>query len=157
MARREGVVARLPVHRSRRRRLVPHVAGIRDQVSGRGRRALIQVDPARLVELAASSETVLAAMVRDWALALDDLSGACAALGDASGTTPLSASYADALATAGELVGALAEALGLGVAKLLDAAHDAVRADDAVVAELQLTAHQLSGGGLWRAPGPGGR
>ena len=41
----------------------------------------MQVEPAKLVELAASSETTLAAMEQDWASGLEDLSGACRALG----------------------------------------------------------------------------
>lgn len=117
----------------------------------------MQVEPTRLVELAASSESILASMVQDWATALDDLTGACQALGDAKGTMNVSSSYADSLTDAGEVVSALAEALGLGIAGLVDAAHDAVRADDAVAAELSRTAQHLDDGGFGRMPGPGGR
>ncbi len=46
----------------------------------------MQVEPTRLVELAASSESILGSMVEDWAGALDDLSPACSTLGDATGT-----------------------------------------------------------------------
>lgn len=101
----------------------------------------MQVEPTRLVELAASSESILAAMVQDWAAAAEDLSGACAALGDATGTTNVATSYADSVADAGEVVAALAEALGLGVAGLVDAARDAMQADDAVAAEMARAQH----------------
>jgi len=117
----------------------------------------MQVEPARLVELAASSEHVLDAMRSDWGTALDDLSGACRALGDATGTVNLSASYADALADAGEVVTSLADALELGLAGLVDAAHDAVRADDTVVAELDRTSRALDEGPFGSTPGCGGR
>ena len=117
----------------------------------------MQVDPARLVELAASSESILAAMTRDWQAAVDDLGEACARLGDATGTLNVAASYADSLTDAGEVVTALAQALGLGVAGLVDAAQDAVRADDAVAAELSRAAHHLSGEGFGTMPGRGGR
>ena len=117
----------------------------------------MQVDPTRLVELAASSETVLAAMAEDWTAALDDLAEACVALGDAAGTRNVASSYADSLADAGEVVAALTEALGLGVQGLVDAAHDAVRADDTVASELDRAAQQMSDGGFGRLPGHGGR
>ncbi|MCW2739115.1 hypothetical protein [Nocardioides sp.] len=117
----------------------------------------MQVEPTRLVELAASSETILDSMVQDWAVALDDLSGACQGLGDAKGTMNVQSSYADSLADAGEVVAGLAEALGLGVAGLVDAAHDAVRADDTAASELDRTTHQLGDGGFGRMPGRGGR
>ncbi len=117
----------------------------------------MQVEPARLVELAATSETVLAAMRQDWADACADLGGACGSLGDAKGTLNVSSSYADSLADAGEVVAALAEALALGVAGLVDAAHDAVRADDAVAAELERAAHQVGEDPFGPLPGPGGR
>ena len=68
----------------------------------------------------------------------------------------VSASYADSLADAGEVVTALAEALGLGIAGLVDAAHDAVRADDAVAAELDRATQQLGDGGFGRPAGPRG-
>jgi hypothetical protein len=117
----------------------------------------MQVEPARLVELAATSESVLTAMRQDWAEALEDLAGACLSLGDAKGTLNVSTSYADSLADAGEVVTGIAEALGLGVAGLLDAARDAVRADDAVAAELDRAAHQLDEQPFGPLPGPGGR
>jgi hypothetical protein len=117
----------------------------------------MQVDPTRLVELAASSESILASMVQDWTLAVDDLAGACQWLGDAKGAMNVQASYADSLADAGEVVTALADALGLGVAGLVDAAHDAVRADDEVAAQLERATHQLGHGGFGRLPGRGGR
>jgi ABC-type transporter Mla subunit MlaD len=122
-----------------------------------GKRALMQVEPTRLVELAASSESILTAMAQDWQAAVDELSEACTALGDATGMLNVSASYADALADAGEVVTGLAQALGLGVAGLVDAAQDAVRADDTVAGELARTAHQMSEGGFGRLPGRGGR
>ena len=90
----------------------------------------MQVDPARLVELAASSENILTAMADDWAEAQADLATACASLGDAVGTASMTASYDDALAGAGDVIAALTRALGLGVVGLVDAAHDAVRADE---------------------------
>jgi hypothetical protein len=104
----------------------------------------MQVEPTRLVELAETSEVVLDAMVADWNTALDDLAGACTALGDAKGTANVAAAYADSLADAGEVVAALASTLALGVAGLVDAAHDALRADDTAAGELDRTAHQVS-------------
>lgn len=117
----------------------------------------MQVEPTRLAGLAASSESILGSMVKDWAGALDDLSSACSTLGDATGAADVSSSYADSLTAAGEVVSSLAEALGLGLAGLVDAARDAVRADDAVADELEWTAHQLGDGGFGRMPGDGGR
>lgn len=127
------------------------------KVSGSGKRSLMQVEPAKLVELAASSETILTSMRQDWATALADLSEACAGLGDATGTANVAASYADSLADAGEVVAALSGALGLGISGLLDAAHDAVRADDTVAAELDRAAHLLDEPQIGIMPGPGGR
>ena len=117
----------------------------------------MQVEPTRLVELAESCEAVLTAMAQDWQRVLPDLSGACGALGDATGTLDVSASYADSLADAGEVVTALAEALQLGVAGLVDAAQDALRADDTVAAELVRTTHLMGQDGFGRLPGTGGR
>ncbi|GAA5107507.1 hypothetical protein GCM10023339_05620 [Alloalcanivorax gelatiniphagus] len=117
----------------------------------------MQVEPARLVELAASSEAVLGAMRQDWADAVADLAGACAALGDATGTANLAAAYADSLADAGEVVSALTGALGLGISGLVDAAQDAVRTDDTVAAELERASHLLAEGPIGTMPGPGGR
>ena len=117
----------------------------------------MQVEPTRLVELAASSEAVLTAMSQDWQRALDDLSGACEALGDAVGTHNVASSYADAAADAGEVVAALAEALQLGVTGLVEAAQDAVRADDTVAAELARATHLVSDDGFGRPPGSAGR
>ncbi len=117
----------------------------------------MQVEPTRLVELAEASEGILASMVHDWSSALDDLAGACQSLGDATGATNVQSSYADSLADAGEVVAGLAEALGLGIAGLVDAAHDALRADDVVAGELDRTTHQLGDGGFGRTPGRGGR
>jgi ABC-type transporter Mla subunit MlaD len=126
-------------------------------VSESGKRSLMQVEPTRLVELAASSEAVLSAMAQDWSTALDDLTGACAALGDAAGTRNVAASYADSLADAGEVVAALTQALALGVDGLVDAAHDAVSADDTAASELDRAAHRMGDGGFGRLPGHGGR
>ena len=117
----------------------------------------MQVEPAKLVELAAASEGTLAAMAQDWASALEDLSGACRALGDAKGTMNVSASYADSLADAAAVVGALVEALDLGVSGLVEAAHDAVRTDDTVAAELERAAHGISHDDFGHLPGHGGR
>lgn len=117
----------------------------------------MQVEPARLVELAASSESILTSMRQDWAMALADLSEACDGLGDATGTANLAAAYADSLADAGEVVAALSGALALGISGLVDAAQDAVRADDAVAAELDRASHLLDEGTLGIMPGPGGR
>lgn len=117
----------------------------------------MQVEPARLVELAASSEHVLDAMRNDWSVGLDELSGACSALGDNPGTVNLSASYADALTDAGEVVTSLADALELGITGLVDAAQDAVRADDMVAAELDRTSRALDEGPFGSTPGCGGR
>jgi len=117
----------------------------------------MQVEPARLVELAGSSERILDAMRHDWSDAVDELAGACVALGDAAGTANLAASYADALADADEVLTSLAGALELGVTALLDAARDALRADDAVAAELDRATHLLGEGPSAILPGPGGR
>ena len=126
------------------------------EVSESGKRSLMQVQPTRLVELAAASETVLDAMRQDWADAAADLADACVGLGDASGAANLAAAYADSLADAGEVVSGLASALGLGISGLVDAAQDAVRADDTVAAELDRASHLL-GEAPGVAPGRGGR
>ena len=117
----------------------------------------MQVEPTRLVELAASSESILAAMAQDWQAAAGELTDACAGLGDATGTLNVAASYADALADADEVVAGLGHALGLGITGLIDAAQDAVRADDTVAGELARTAHQKTAGGVGTMPGRGGR
>ena len=103
----------------------------------------MQVEPARLVELAAVSETVLAAMTDDWAAVRADLSAACDSLGDAAGALEVSATYADSLAGAEAVVSALVATLELGIAGLVDAAQDAQRADDTVATELDRVAHLL--------------
>ena len=131
--------------------------GYSAEVSASGKRSLMQVEPARLVELAGSSERVLDAMRQDWADALDELAEACVALGDAAGTANLAASYADALADADEVLTSLAGALELGVAGLVDAARDALRADDSVAAELDRATYLLGEGPFGTMPGPGGR
>lgn len=115
----------------------------------------MQVDPTRLVELAASSETILTAMANDWAQAQDDLTAACAGLGDAVGTANVTASYDDALADANDVVAALTHALGLGVTGLVDAAHDAVKADDTVASEISRAASSIQHGGFGLGPGRG--
>lgn len=135
----------------------PELRGYPAMVSGYGKRSLMQVEPTRLVELAESSESILAAMLQDWAAALGDLTGACDTLGDAVGTLNVSSSYADVAADAGEVVTALTGVLGRGVAGLLDAAHDAVRADDAVAAELARTRHLLDEPGSGDPSARGGR
>jgi TPR repeat protein len=112
----------------------------------------MQVEPARLVELAASSEHVLDAMRNDWSFALDELSAACSLLGDNAGTVNLAASY-----DAGEVVASLADALQMGIAGLVDAAQDAVRADDTVAAELARASRSLGEGPFGSTPGCGGR
>ena len=76
------------------------------------------------------------------------------ALGDATGTANLAASYADALADADEVLTSLAGALELGVAGLVDAARDALRADDTVAAELDRATHLLGEGPFGIMPGP---
>ncbi|WP_416954563.1 hypothetical protein ACNKF0_20060 [Nocardioides sp. T5] len=126
-------------------------------MSASGKRSLMQVEPARLVELAGSSERILDAMRHDWADALGELAGACAALGDAAGAVDLAASYADALADADAVLTSLAGALELGVEGLVDAARDALRADDVVAAELDRATHLLGQGPFGILPGPGGR
>jgi hypothetical protein len=131
--------------------------GYSADVSARGKRSLMQVEPARLVELAGSSERILDAMRHDWADAGDELAGACAALGDAAGTADLAASYADALAGADAVLTSLADALELGVAGLVDAARDALHADDVVAAELGRATHLLGEGPSGPPPRPGGR
>jgi hypothetical protein len=117
----------------------------------------MQVEPTRLVELAASCEAVLTGMAQDWQLVLDDLAGACDALGDAAGTQDVAAAYAESLTDAGEVVAVLGRALELGVAGLVEAAHDAVRADDTVAAELARATHLVTDDGFGRLPRPGGR
>lgn len=115
----------------------------------------MQVDPARLVELAASSEAILASMADDWAQAQDELQAACASLGDALGTANVTASYADALADADDVLAAVTHALDLGVTGLVDAAHDAVSADDAVASEITRAASSIQHGGFGVGPGRG--
>ncbi|WP_210439012.1 hypothetical protein [Nocardioides xinjiangensis] len=117
----------------------------------------MQVEPARLVELAASSERILAAMRQDWVDALPELSAACDRLGDAAGAAGLTASYLDSLTDAGDVVFALTDALDLGVSGLVDAAQDAVRADDAVASDLDRTVHLLGQDVPAIPPGQGGR
>lgn len=117
----------------------------------------MHVEPARLVELAESSEAILATMRQDWAAAVDDLSVACGTLGDATGTMNVSAAYADAVTDAGEVVAALTDALDLGVAGLVGAAQDALRADDTAATELDRTARRLYDDGPGRTPGRWGR
>ncbi|RYB94528.1 hypothetical protein EUA93_09335 [Nocardioides oleivorans] len=126
-------------------------------MSGTGKRSLMQVEPTKLVELAESSESTLAAMQQDWALAIDQLAGACADLGDADGMRNIAASYADSLTDAGETLAALSGALGQGVAGLIDAARDAVRADDTVAGELDRAVSQIITHEFDRTPQPGGR
>lgn len=104
----------------------------------------MQVDPAKLLELAESSERVLAEMQQDWAGAAEELASACDALGDASGVGNLASSYADSLADAGDTLVALSEAFGLGISGLVAAAQDAVRTDDTVAFELCRAAHQFT-------------
>lgn len=117
----------------------------------------MQVDPARLVELAASSESILTSMASDWVAAQHELVGACEALGDAIGTLGVQASYADSLADAAEVVTALTHALDLGVTGLVAAARDAVDADEIVAGELTRAASSIQHRGFGRPPGPGGR
>ena len=90
-------------------------------------------------------------------MGLDDLADACAVLGDAAGTRNVASSYVDSLTEAGEVVAALTQALALGVDGLLDAAHDAVSADDTAASELDHAAHRIGDGGFGRLPGHGGR
>lgn len=135
----------------------PFAHGYPAGVSEYGKRSLMHVEPARLVELAESSEAILATMRQDWAATLEDLSVACGTLGDATGTINVSMAYADAVTDAGEVVAALTDALDLGVAGLVDAAQDVLRADDTVATELDRTAHRLFDDGPGRAPGRWGR
>ncbi len=113
----------------------------------------MQVEPHRLVELAASSETLLADMLADWEAATDELSTACAGLGDASGTANLTSAYGDALTEAGEVVTSITRSLGLGIEGLVAAASDAVKADETVAAELGRATRQVDGFGGQRGRG----
>jgi hypothetical protein len=117
----------------------------------------MQVEPTRLVELAESSERILGEMQQDWASAVEELASACEALGDATGVRNIASAYADSLTDAGETLTALSEALGLGVSGLLDAANDAVRADDTVAGHLGRAAHQIATEVHSILPGKGGR
>lgn len=117
----------------------------------------MQVDPARLVELAASSQSVLTAMAKDWAAAQDELGAACERLGDATGTMNVTASYLDALTDAGQVVTALAQALDIGVTGLIDAARDVVTADETVASEITRTTTWIQHEGFGGPPGRGGR
>jgi ABC-type transporter Mla subunit MlaD len=117
----------------------------------------MQVDPTKLVELADSSERILDEMRQDWSRAVEDLALACDALGDATGMRNIAASYADSLTDAGETLTALAEALEMGVTGLVDAARDAVRADDTVAVELGRAAHQIAADVIGILPPKGGR
>lgn len=116
----------------------------------------MQVDPAKLVELAASSESILKAMASDWAKAQEELTAACEGLGDAVGTMNVKASYADSLTDAGEVVAALVHALGIGVSGLVDAARDAVDADETIASEITRASHSFQHGGFGSPPGHGG-
>ena len=115
----------------------------------------MQVEPHRLVELAATSETVLTAMLADWDAARPDLEAACSALGDATGTLDVAYAYADSLADAGEVVGWLTQSLHLGVEGLVAAAQDVLRADDTVAEELHRTTNQVDDDGHVRGRGHG--
>ena len=117
----------------------------------------MQVEPTRLVELAESCEAVLTTMGQDWQRVLGDLSGACDALGDATGTSAVASAYAESLADAREVVTALAEALQMGVTGLVVAAKDALATDDTVAAELVRATHLVADDGFGRPPCPGGR
>lgn len=117
----------------------------------------MQVEPSRLVELAATSESLLDAMVADWTAAVADLSAACVTIGDNPGTENVAAAYADALGDAGEVVSALAGSLRLGVEALVGAAHDAIGADDTAADELRRVSQQVGGQEFGRMPGRGGR
>lgn len=117
----------------------------------------MQVEPARLVELATSCERTLDAMLDDWSSAVDDLSVACDGLGDTVGALNVRSAYAGSLTDADQVVAALANTLGLGIAGVVAAARDAVRADDAAASELTRTSQVLGGGGIAPTPGRGGR
>ena len=115
----------------------------------------MQVEPARLVELARSSERILDAMGRT------GLTPSTSSPRPAwrSATRPARRTSRrptpTALADADEVLTSLAEALELGVAGLVDAAHDALRADDTVAAELDRATHQLGEGPFGTMPGRG--
>jgi len=125
-------------------------------VSGNGKRAVMQVDPAKLVDLAVSSESILKAMANDWARAQEELVAACEGLGDAVGTMNVKASYADSLTDAGDVVGALVHALQIGVTGLVDAARDAVDADETIASEITRASHNFQHNGFGLPPGHGG-
>ncbi|MFM6849612.1 MAG: hypothetical protein ACKOVB_10960 [Terrabacter sp.] len=127
-------------------------------MSAGAERSVMQVEPTRLVELAEESEGILALMADDWDAALPVLSAACEGLGDAAGALEVSSAYADSLADAGAVVTALVGTLAAGVTGLVDAARDALRADDAVAAELDRAAHRVGHPGRGAGvPGEGGR
>ena len=115
----------------------------------------MQVEPHRLVELAASSEAICEAMLQDWDDARDELAAACASLGDATGLLNLSSAYGDALLEAGEVVGAVTQSLSLGVEGLVAAADDATKADETVAVEMGRSGHRVDGAGHGRGHGRG--
>ncbi len=116
----------------------------------------MQVDPARLVELATSSHSVLSAMASDWEDAQEDLSSACVGLGDAVGIKDFQLAYAESLADADQTVAALLNALEVGVVGLVDAARDALGADETVAAEIVRTTTSLQPVIYGPPPGHGG-
>lgn len=105
----------------------------------------MQVEPHRLVELAASSETLLADMLDDWEVAMVDIAGACSDLGDAAGTAGFVSAYGDAVVEAGGVVSSITQSLRLGVEGLVAAASEAVKADETVATELGRATQQVDG------------
>ncbi len=116
----------------------------------------MQVEPAKLVDLAASSESILESMSTGWADAQEALTAACEGLGDAAGTMNVKAAYADSLTDAGEVVLALVQALEIGVTGLVDAARDALDADETVAADITRASHSFTHTGPGRSSGHGG-
>ena len=113
-------------------------------MAGGVKRARMQVDPERLVDLAASCDDIVAGVGEAWAAELEHLEGACADLGDTEGAIALRATYDESLVAARDLVGSLTGALSVGVRGLVEAAHDAASADATVAVELSRTAARMN-------------
>ena len=123
------------------------VLGYRDTVSATRPHRSMRVDPHRVVELASRCDEAVQRLTGEWVGVRDELRAACDLLGDAAGAASVATAYAETVASADEVVLALARALEGGVAGLIDAARDVSQADDTVAAEIDRAA---SGHGLHR-------
>jgi hypothetical protein len=100
----------------------------------------MRVDPERVVELAGRCDDAVRRLTGEWRDVRDDLVVACDQLGDAAGATSVASAYVETLASADEVVTALARALEGGIAGLIDAARDVSQADETVSQEIDRAA-----------------